>query len=86
MKVGMAERPDYELPTILRMERFAESAAVKREAAKEIRSKNPKIAQSLEEIADLIEESTEHFAILAANMAAMRADAQPHSPRYIEKP
>lgn len=85
MQAGLAERPDYELPTILRMERYAESAQVKRQAAQEIRSKNPKIAQSLEEIADLIEESTEHFAILAANMAAMKADAEPHSPRYIEE-
>lgn len=84
LKAGAAERPDSELPTILRMERYAESARVKRQAAKEIRPKNPKIAQSLEEIADLIEESTEHFAVLAANMAAMRADALPHSPRYID--
>jgi hypothetical protein len=84
LKAGQSERPDVDLPSMLRMKKYEDSASIKRLAAKAIRPKHPNIAQSLEEIANLIDESTEQYVIMASNMAAMKADSQPYSPRAME--
>jgi hypothetical protein len=79
--VGQAERPDADLPSALRLMKYKQSTSIKRLAASELRPKNPRLAQSLDEIANEMDESHERFMEMAANMAAMKADAQPYSPR-----
>ena len=44
---GKDERPDPELPSALRLMKFKNSAAVKRLAAEELKSTNPKLAQTV---------------------------------------
>lgn len=66
------DRPDPELPSALRLMKFKNNAGTKRLAAQEIRSSNPKLAQTLEEIASEMEESHERFVQLAASQAAAR--------------
>ena len=73
LRRGAAEdRPDYDLPSALRMVKYKNSASVKRLAADELRPKNPKLAQTLDEIANEVEESHARFVEMAANMAAMK--------------
>lgn len=81
LKKGTAERPDADLPSALRLMKYKQSTQIKRLAANELRPKNPKLAQTLDEIANEMDESHERFLEMAANMAAMKADAQPYSPR-----
>lgn len=68
MTKGMGERPDPNLPSTLRMMKYKNSAEVKRMAAKEVRAKDPKLAEELEDMADEIEDSHKRFEVMVSDM------------------
>jgi len=68
MTKGTIERSDPNLPSTLRMMKYKNTAEVKRMAAKEVRGKDPKLAEELEDMADEIEESHKRFEIMVSDM------------------
>jgi len=71
---GLMERPNSDLPSALRLMKFKNTANVKRLAAKELKTSNPILSETLEEMALEIEESHERFVEMARTRAAMDRD------------
>lgn len=72
MQVGSAERPDYDLPSTLRLLKYKQSVGVKRLAAAELRAKNPQLSEALEEIADEMEDSHQRFVEMAEQIKDLK--------------
>lgn len=72
MKAGSAERPDYDLPSTLRLLKYKHSVGVKRLAASELREKNPQLSEELAEIADEMEESHQRFMEMAERIKHLK--------------
>lgn len=60
LKVGLSERPDYDLAQSLRS-RFKKIENIKRQAADVLKTQNNELAVELMEMADEIEETTDKF-------------------------
>ena len=67
-KKSVVERPDPNLPSTLRMLKYKQGAEVKRMAAKEVRTKDPALADELEEMADEIEDSHRRFEVMVSDI------------------
>lgn len=72
MQAGSAERPDYDLPSTLRLLKYKQSVGVKRLAAAELRVKNPQLSEALEEIADEMEDSHQRFVEMAEQIKDLK--------------
>ena len=70
LKKGQAERPDYELPSELRLMKYKNMAGVKRLAASALKTTNAELAAELDEIADEIEEAHWRFVEMSNSMKA----------------
>jgi acyl carrier protein phosphodiesterase len=70
LKKGMSpDRPDPEIAVQLRA-RYKEIIGVKKDAASTLKTANPELAAELEELADEMEETHEHFVALAESWDA----------------
>lgn len=77
-------RPDPSLPSQLRMLKYKQGAEVKRMAAKEVRPKDPALADELEEMADEIEDSHRRFEVMVSDIKA-RDSSRPNQKANVDK-
>ena len=81
LKKGQGPRPDYDLPSELRLMKYKNMAGVKRLAANALKTTNAELAAELDEIADEIEEAHWRFVEMSNSMKAQDDSAKSVSNR-----